>query len=265
VQENWLSDSDTKIGKALGFVANVVTPTYPSEIKTTDVEAALQDVYRSGADVSDKKIFQTDAPKNITVDGKNVNLTAKQYEHFEKVRGDNTMEFQGALQNNPIFEGAGSALQSGAIDKMYDYIEQVSKSEMGLGYDPENWVSELQGSSPEEIADAVVQKAVESIAKSGAYSNKYEGFSQMLEDGSVDVDTVAALLPKKQKTGYFDFIQGSNIEMDDYLDVIEYYNGDGIKQEDVKAYIEKGFASDRDRCRVWQCFYSKNTIPDEWQ
>lgn len=169
VQENWLSDSDTKIGKALGFVANVMTPTYPSEIKTTDVEAALQDVYRSGADVSDKKIFQTEAPKNITVDGKDVNLTAKQYEHFEKVRGDNTMEYQGGLQNHELFSGLNGDIQAAATDKMYEYIEQISKADLGLGYEPDPWVSELANATPEEVAKEVIGKALDSV---GGYGDK---------------------------------------------------------------------------------------------
>jgi hypothetical protein len=47
------------------------------------------------------------------------------------------------------------------------------------------------------------------------------------------------------------------------LDVVAYYNTDGIKQPEVKAYIEKNF-SGADRIRVWKCFYSEDKIPKEW-
>lgn len=167
VQENWLSDSDTQIGRALGMMANIVTPTYPSRIRTTDVEAALQDVYRSGADVSDKKIFQTDAPKNITVDGKNVNLTAEQYEQLEKIRGNNTTEYQSGLQSHALYADLDDAIKVAATDKMHEFIDQVSKSEMGLGYEPDNWVSELADSTPEEVARVVIGKALDSVGGYG--------------------------------------------------------------------------------------------------
>lgn len=264
-QENWLSGGDSAVAKVVGGIANVATPTFPSKIKTTDVGETLQELYRSGADTEGMRVFQTEAPKSFKADGKQVHLTSEQYETFEKSRGDNTMLYQGVLQNDASFDAMESDAQIYATDKMYDFIDQMSKAELDVGYKPQDWVAELQGKSPEEVAEAIVKKTFESIASDkNQYANKYAGLGDLLEAGTIGESVAASLLPEKQQTGYFDHIQGSGISMDKYLDVIAYYNTDGIKQPEVKAYIEKNFSSKADRIRVWKCFYSENTIPKEW-
>ena len=271
VQENWLSDSDTKIGNALGAIANVVTPTFPSKIQTTDVEAALQEIYRSGADTDGKKIFQTDAPKSIRVDGKDVNLTAEQYEKFEKLRGGNTTNYQAGLQNSKVFSGLPDDMQAYATDKMYDYIEQRSKLDLGVGYDADTWVDELRNSSPEKVAEIVVQKAVESMAGSDAYENKYDGLSNLLKSNAIDDQIALALMSNTAVDSYNAYCKDADVSVQKYAEVYGYMN----KVDDLDAtlaHIDKMFMPKAERVALAQAISAAhpkiirvdNPVSEEW-
>lgn len=278
VQETWNPFGDDNAAqKALNFAANVVTPTYPSKIKDTPVEDELNRLYRSDADTSDKKVFQTEAPKSFKVDGETVNLTADQHEEFEKIRGENTMEYQGALQNSELYDNLDDTLKVYATDKMYDFIEQTSKDLLGIGYDPDDWVSELKGKSQEEIAEAVIMKTMESYAKSDNFSSKYDGITSMLDSGTIDAAMAVSMLPKEASDGYYNYIQGSGVELGTYIDLYQFKNnaksdkdkdGKTIKsaQEKVIEYINKvGKGIGQKRRMFLAMGYSEKNLPEEWK
>jgi hypothetical protein len=227
------------------------------------LQAAINALYEETGDAS--VYLSKTLPEYVTTDEGRVDLSYEQKRQFNSVRGDAYELASAGLEGNAFYQSLPKDMRREAYAFAKDYAVQTAKDSLNVGYDPSDWVDDAKGMTPEELGEMMVQKAVETSAGSKKYENKYDGLAQMLEAGTIGVEAVVAALPNKQKNGYSNFIQGSDIEMDDYLDVIEYYNGDGIKQEDVKAYIEKGFSNDRDRCRVWQCFYSKNTIPKEWQ
>ena len=278
VQETWNPFGDDNAAeKSLNFLTNVVTPTYPSKIKDTPVEDELNRLYQSGADTSDKKIFQTEAAKSFKVDGKTVNLTADQHEEFEKIRGENTIEYQGALQDSEQYNNLDDSLKIYATDKMYDFIEQTSKDLLGIGYDPADWVSELKGKSPEEIADAVIKETIDSYAKSDNFSSKYDGITDMLDSGTIDEAMAVSLLPKEANDGYYKHIKGSGIELSAFIDVYQFKNNaksdkdkDGkttkSAQEKVIEYINKVGKGPGQKRRMFLAMgYSEKNLPDEWK
>ena len=271
-QENWMSDADTKVGKALGAALNVVTPTFPSKIKTTDVETAMQELYRSGADTSDKKVFQTEAPKQITVDGEKVNLTAEEHEKLEKIRGENTVYYQSNLQDNDTFEKLPKEMQVYATDKMYDYVEQKSKMAMGVGYKPDTWVYDLQNASPEKVSEVIVQKAVESMAEDKRlYENKYAGIADMLGTRKIN-DTIAlAVMSDTAVDGYMEYCKKENVSVADYAEVYAYMN----KVKDLSKtldYIDKMDLFKREKIALAQGIHyanpniirTDNPVSQEW-
>lgn len=278
VQETWNPFGDDNAAeKSLNFLTNVVTPTYPSKIKDTPVEDELNRLYQSGADTSDKKIFQTEAAKSFKVDGKTINLTADQHEEFEKIRGENTMEYQGALQNSELYDNLDDSLKVYATDEMYDFIEQTSKDLLGIGYSPDDWVSELKGKSQEEIAEAVIMKTMESYAKSDNFSSKYDGITSMLDSGAIDAAMAVSMLPKEASDGYYNYIQGSGVELGTYIDLYQFKNnaksdkdkdGKTIKsaQEKVIEYINKVGRGPGQKRRMFLAMgYSEKNLPEEWK
>lgn len=278
VQETWNPFGDDNAAqKALNFAANVVTPTYPSKIKDTPVEDDLNRLYKSDADTTDKKVFQTEASKSFKVDGETVNLTADQHEEFEKIRGENTLEYQGALQNSKLYDNLDDTLKVYATDKMYDFIEQTSKDLLGIGYDPADWVSELKGKSQEEIAETVIRETMESYAKSDNFSGKYDGITSMLDSGTIDEAMAVSLLPEQASNGYYKHIKGSGIELSTFIDVYQFktdarsdYDKDGktIKsaQEKVIEYINKVGKGPRQKRRMFLAMYdSEKNLPEEWK
>ncbi len=277
VQETWKPFGDDNAAeKSLNFLTNVVTPTYPSKIKDTTVENELNRLYQSGADTSDKKIFQTEAAKSFKVDGKTINLTADQHEEFEKIRGENTIEYQGALQDSEQYNNLDDSLKIYATDKMYDFIEQTSKDLLGIGYDPADWVAELKGKSNEEIADAVIKKTIDSYAQSDNFSGKYDGITSMLDSGTIDEAMAVSLLPKEANDGYYKHIKGSGIELSTFIDVYQFKNNaksdkdkDGkttkSAQEKVIEYINKVVKGPGQKRRMFLAMgYSETNLPEGW-
>lgn len=277
VQETWKPFGDDNAAeKSLNFLTNVVTPTYPSKIKDTPVEDELTRLYQSGADTSDKKIFQTEAAKSFKVDGKTINLTADQHEEFEKIRGENTIEYQGALQDSEQYNNLDDSLKIYATDKMYDFIEQTSKDLLGIGYKPADWVAELKGKSNEEIADAVIKKTIDSYAQSDNFSGKYDGITSMLDSGTIDEAMAVSLLPKEANDGYYKHIKGSGIELSTFIDVYQFKNNaksdkdkDGkttkSAQEKVIEYINKVVKGPGQKRRMFLAMgYSETNLPEGW-
>lgn len=277
VQETWKPFGDDNAAeKSLNFLTNVVTPTYPSKIKDTPVEDELTRLYRSGADTSDKKIFQTEAAKSFKVDGKTVNLTSDQHEEFEKIRGENTIEYQGALQESEQYNNLDDSLKIYSTDKMYDFIEQTSKDLLGIGYKPADWVAELKGKSNEEIADEVIKKTIDSYAQSDNFSGKYDGITSMLDSGTIDEAMAVSLLPKEANDGYYKHIKGSGIELSTFIDVYQFKNNaksdkdkDGkttkSAQEKVIEYINKVVKGPGQKRRMFLAMgYSEKSLPDGW-
>lgn len=271
VQETWKPfGNETAAGKVLNFAANVVTPTYPSEIKTSDVEDELNRLYQSGVDTSDKKVFQTEAAKFITVDGQKVNLTQDQHEQFEKTRGEKTMEYLGGLQENDLYENADDSAKLYATDKMYDFIEQTSKESLDIGYEPEQWVSELKGKSQEEIADAIMLKTMESIVgNKKVYENKYDGMADLLEKNKLDDAIAITMMPETMQTAYRDIAEKGGVSVQDWLDTYAYAYANGKTNAERRSaaldYIDKQNLSKSQKTALANGLYSylKDMIPKE--
>lgn len=223
-QEGIFNTGNEKLDSVLNFGYNVVTPSYASKIQENPISDELSRLYRSSdVDNSERKLFQSDAPKSIQVNGVTKNLTGEQYENYEKIRGSNTTEYMGALQGDSLYDSMDDAMQGYATDKMHDYIEQTSKAELGIGYEPtDDWIADLQGKSEAEIVETVLYKTFESAVTSKEYSSKYEGMADLVDQDKLSDAMAITMMPEKMKTAYRDVAKKGGVSVDEWLDMYAY-------------------------------------------
>lgn len=223
-QEGIFDTGNETLDDVLNFGYNVITPSYASKIKENPISDELSRLYRStDVDNSERKLFQSDAPKSIQINGETRNLTGDEYESYEKIRGSNTTEYLGALQNNPLYDSMDDAMQGYATDKMYDYIEQTSKAELGIGYEPtDNWIADLQGKSEAEIIETVLYKTFESAVDGKQYSSKYEGMDDLMDQGKLSDAMAITMMPENMKTAYTETARKGGVSVNEWLDMYAY-------------------------------------------
>lgn len=250
-------------GGVQNFLNTNIRPGQITTYKTNDVMDKITDLSELTGATS---VYPSrKAPDNFSVGGENFVLSDEQKTQYQSAYGKTEQDVRAALIVGDLYKNLDTDGELKAHTYAEDYAKQVAKEAVNPDYEQDDWVAELQGKTPEEVAEAIVKKTFSAIASDKKqYANKYEGLGSLLEAGTIGESVAASLLPEKQQTGYFDHIQGSGVPMDKYLDTIAYYSGKDIKQADMQSYIEKNFSSKAHRVRVWQCFYSKNTIPDEW-
>lgn len=223
-QEDIFNTGNEKLDNALNFGYNVITPSYASKIQGNPISDELSRLYRSSdVDNSERKLFQSDAPKSIQVNGVTTNLTGEQYENYEKIRGSNTTEYLGALQKDSLYDSMDDAMQGYATDKMHDYIEQTSKAELGIGYEPtDDWIADLQGKSEAEIIETVLYKTFESAVTGKEYANKYDGMADLVDDGKLSDAMAITMMPSSMQTAYQDVAKAGGVSVNEWLDMYAY-------------------------------------------
>lgn len=223
-QEGIFDTGNEKLDDVLNFGYNVVTPSYASKIQENPVSDELSRLYRSSdVDNSERKLFQSDAPKSIQIDGKTRNLTGGEYESYEKIRGSNTTKYLGALQGNQTYENMDDSMQGYATDKMYDYIEQTSKAELGIGYEPtDDWIADLQGKSEAEIIETVLYKTFESAVDGKQYTSEYDGMDDLMDQGKLSDAMAITMMPESMKTAYTETAKKGGVSVNEWLDMYAY-------------------------------------------
>ena len=151
----------------LNFMNANILPGAITRYKETETQAALNALSEETGE--NTMYLSKTLPKYVTVDGNKVDLTNDQQRQFNSARGDAYEVASAALENDKNYQQVGGDFKLKAYAFAEDYANQMAKAELGIGYEPDTWVSELEGASPEELAKAFVGKALDSV---GGYGDK---------------------------------------------------------------------------------------------
>lgn len=269
VAGGWSTEGNAaeRVAKA---VASIITPTYPSKIKTTAVDEELHRIYdNTTLDKSDTPVFTNDAPKSFGVNGETVYLTGKQYEQFAKTRNSGIQKMQSDVMSSELYADLPVEVQHRAMHDAKSYAEALAKAELGVGYElKEPWMKELVGLSPEEATEAIITKSIEGEAKSYE-GGKYDGLSSMLSEGSIDDEIAISLLPEETFTKYEEYGKKYKVTATDLMDALAYKNsadakaveGDQKPQDRVKEFIKSHYSNNAVRRGIWCCLYAESSCP----
>lgn len=271
-----LPDTGNKLLDVLGAIGNVVTPTYPGKIKTTEVDEEMRRLYNAeGVNKEGRTVFISTAPKNFEVDGKTVHLTGDQYEQYQKVYYSSAQKIRDDVKTNEQYADLPDDIKLRAMSDAADYANALAKSGLGVGYQmTATWMKELAGLAPEEVADAIITRSVKNAAEDHE-DGKYAGLGELLDNGSIDDQIAIAMLPKETYEKYEEF--GKDIPASDLMDALSYKNSEeskGLKDEDdkdikgetrqdhVKAWLDEKYGRDRHmKIDIWCVLYAKSTCP----
>ena len=258
--------------QTLNFLNTNILPGAITKYTETDLQAALNALSeKRGSDGqktgSNSVYLSKDAPKSITVDDEKIELTAEQKKRFMSDRGDVYAEASSALENDETYQGFSKEWKLKAYEYAETYANEKAKGGLNADYEPETWVSDLEGASQDEIAEAMVQKVVSSMAKKHK-GGEYAGLGDMLDNGTIDDDLAIALLPPETHEKYTRY--GKGVPAADLMDALAYKNSDDVKvsdkkpQELVKAYLNdkyKGSANRKIKIGIWCTLYAESTCP----
>lgn len=263
-------------GGALNFLNANILPGQITRYKTDDLTDKITDL----ADTTGKPSVYPSrkAPDKITVDGEDFELTKEQQRKYQSTYGKTEYDTRNALIHNDLYGNLTPQEELKAHGYVETFAKQTAAAQASSEYDTEDWVAELKGKPPEEIADAIMLKTFQSLAEDKKkYDSKYDGITSMLESGNIDEAMAVSMLPKEAEDGYFNQIKGSGIEISTFIDVYQFktdarsdYDKDGKKvksaQEKVIEYINRIEKSPEKKRRLFLSMgYAESKIPEEWK
>lgn len=199
----------------LNFLNSNILPGAITTYTETDLEKALNDLANQTG-VNTVYLSKT-PPKSITVDGEKVELTTDQQRKFMSDRGDLYEATSAALENSETYQGFSNEWKLKAYEYAEDFTNQMAKDGLGAGFEPDTWVSDLEGATQEELAAAMLQRVVENMAgKAGG--NKYLGLETLLEERSIDDQMALACMSDSCYTAYTEQCEKAGISVQQFLD-----------------------------------------------
>lgn len=154
VSGNGADGTLTAIGKA-------VTPVYPSKAKTDPVEQEIARLHSVNSDYSN---FYTRPKKSISVDGTDVKLTSGQYDRYTETRGQTDYNIRKTMLDSDVYKSVPDSVKSKAMELSQQYANEKGKEAAGVGYTAsDKWVTDLAGKSDDEIAKAILGKAIDAV------------------------------------------------------------------------------------------------------
>lgn len=218
----------------MNFLNNTVMPGSHTKYTETELQKSLDMLSEETGEYT--MYLSKDPPKYITVDGERIDLTYDQKRQFMSERGD-TYEFaSAALENDETYKGFSKEWKQNAYEFAEDYAVQTAKDSLGTKFKPDPWVSDLKGASPEEFAEAVVQRVVASMAKK-AGENEYLGLETLLDNKSIDDQIALACLSDPAREAYMTHREKADISVQQFLDVYGSAVAAGEKTADQKQYV----------------------------
>lgn len=154
----------------LNAANNFLNPAYTSQIEVDAVEQELQDIKDATGDSS---VFPSRADKSFTVNGKEKQLTAEEYEKYAKKLGSERYSLLQEAMQTDYYRSATSDQKAEYIADLYSYAGAVAKSSVS-SYQLEDWQENAStaqqdiGVSPAEYI-ALYQKYGSSIMSGKAY------------------------------------------------------------------------------------------------
>lgn len=260
----------TNEGGVLNFLNTNVLPGQITKYRESDLDKAIQHTYERTGKTS---VFPSrKAPEEVNVGGKTVELHKAQQQRYQQIYGQAEQDTRSALYSNVLYGKLDSENELKAHAYAEDYAKQTAKAGLLIGFEPETWVKELKGKSPEEVAEAIVVKTFESLANDKkVYSNKYEGISGLLDTHKIN-DTVAlAMMSDTAVDGYMEYCKKENVSVADYAEVYAYMN----KVKDLSKtldYIDKMDLFKREKIALAQGIHyanptiirTDNPVSQEW-
>lgn len=145
----------------LAAIGKAVTPVYPSKAKTDPVEQEIARLHSVNSDYSN---FYTRPKKSISVDGTDVKLTSGQYDRYTETRGQTDYNIRKTMLDSDVYKSVPDSVKSKAMELSQQYANEKGKEAAGVGYTvSDKWVTDLVGKSDDEIAKAILGKAIDAV------------------------------------------------------------------------------------------------------
>lgn len=145
----------------LAAIGKAVTPVYPSKAKTDPVEQEIARLHSVNSDYSN---FYTRPKKSISVDGTDVKLTSGQYDRYTETRGQTDYNIRKTMLDSEVYKSVPDSVKSKAMELSQQYANEKGKEAAGVGYTAsDKWVTDLAGKSDDEIAKAILGKAIDAV------------------------------------------------------------------------------------------------------
>lgn len=145
----------------LAAIGKAVTPVYPSKAKTDPVEQEIARLHSVNSDYSN---FYTRPKKSISVDGADVKLTSGQYDRYTETRGQTDYNIRKTMLDSEVYKSVPDSVKSKAMELSQQYANEKGKEAAGVGYTAsDKWVTDLAGKSDDEIAKAILGKAIDAV------------------------------------------------------------------------------------------------------
>ena len=145
----------------LAAIGKAVTPVYPSKAKTDPVEQEIARLHSVNSDYSN---FYTRPKKSISVDGTDVKLTSGQYDRYTETRGQTDYNIRKTMLDSDVYKSVPDSVKSKAMELSQQYANEKGKEAAGVGYTAsDKWVTDLAGKSDDEIAKAILGKAIDAV------------------------------------------------------------------------------------------------------
>ena len=197
-------------GGVQNFLNTNIRPGQITTYKTNDVMDKITDLSELTGATS---VYPSrKAPDNFSVGGENFVLSDEQKTQYQSAYGKTEQDVRAALIVGDLYKNLDTDGELKAHTYAEDYAKQVAKEAVNPDYEQDTWVAELQGKSPEEVAEAIVMKSFEALANNKKqYENKYIGISGLATDGMIDNATAAALFPDSMRQAYYDHAEKSGV------------------------------------------------------
>lgn len=217
----------------LNAANNFLNPAYTSQIEVDAVEQELQDIKDSTGDSS---VFPSRADKSFTVNGKEKQLTAEEYEKYAKKLGSERYSLLQEAMQTDYYRSATSDQKAEYIADLYSYAGAVAKSSVS-SYQLEGWQENAStaqqdiGVSPAEYI-ALYQKYGSSIMSGKAYEKTKEAVKN-----GFTVDEYATAKTSANTNGK-----------------------SGVNKEEATSYVNQSGYTGKKKADLWDliCTTSKN-------
>ena len=153
---------DTTSSKALGTLENFLSPSYWSMVKTTDVDAALQELYSATKDSSV-------LPSSPTKEVNGHKLTAAEYESYARDVGTTKYNMMSMLVHDPRYQNLSDEEKIRAVEKIYTYSNCAGKYHFDPTYNIRKnggvWVQEAEAMLTDQQRYNRIWQAIEESLK----------------------------------------------------------------------------------------------------
>ena len=157
-------------------VNNFLNPAYTSFTNVTPVDKEIQRLYDQ---TGNGAVVPRRAEKSITVDGKDLRLTAEKYIEFARKRGQTAYSVLDDLIQDDAYRSMSDEEKADMVSDVYEYAASLGKAEVS-SYQPDGWV--------------------ENAVKSGVDPERYILYRHSLEDGMSAADK-SELMERRGITG----------------------------------------------------------------